>query len=75
MENDTEEPILFIGTTDGNIFEPRGENAFGWDPIFEPKSYLNKTFGEMTLEEKNIISHRYRAFEKMMKHFKLNKKW
>ena len=45
--------------------EERGNGGFGYDPLFlyEP---LNKTFAEVTEEEKNAISHRARACEKML---------
>ena len=45
--------------------EERGTGGFGYDPLFlyEP---LNKTFAEVTEEEKNQISHRARACEKML---------
>ncbi|KAL0433060.1 UNVERIFIED_CONTAM: Inosine triphosphate pyrophosphatase [Sesamum latifolium] len=42
------------------IVPPRGPNDFGWDPIFQPDGY-DKTYAEMAKEEKNKISHRYRA--------------
>ena len=45
------------------INEPRGTNGFGYDPIFYLPE-LNKTMAELTLEEKNRISHRARAAEK-----------
>ena len=47
------------------LTEPHGEGGFGYDPLFlyEP---LNKTFAEVTEEEKNQISHRARACEKML---------
>jgi inosine triphosphate pyrophosphatase len=54
------EPILFVGKCEGEIVEPRGENMFGWDPVFQPKGY-KQTFAEMDLEEKNKISHRSKA--------------
>lgn len=41
--------------------EPRGYGGFGFDPIFIPEGY-DKTFAEMTTEEKNKLSHRGRAF-------------
>lgn len=56
---------LFEGIVDGNIInESRGKEGFGYDPVFMP-SGKNKTFAEMNLSEKNTISHRARAFEKL----------
>lgn len=61
----------FEGRVDGElVFPPRGSLVFGYDPIFLPEN-LDKTFGEMTLEEKQAIppngspalSHRARAFQ------------
>ncbi|WWC62025.1 inosine triphosphate pyrophosphatase [Kwoniella dejecticola CBS 10117] len=61
-----QEPILFEGSTEGNIVPARGPNAFGWDPIFQPVELGgNRTYAEMAGEEKNKISHRYRALEKL----------
>jgi len=57
---------FFEGTVNGNIrTEKSGSEGFGYDPIFEPEGY-NITFAEMSLEEKNIISHRGRAMEKLI---------
>ena len=57
---------LFTGTVEGEIRnEQKGANGFGYDPIFEPE-YLGKTFAEMTLEDKNKMSHRGRAVEKLI---------
>lgn len=51
----------FIGITEGKIlFSPRGENGFGYDPLFLPDGY-DKTYAEMSEEEKNKVSHRYKA--------------
>lgn len=60
-----QEPILFEGRTDGNIVSARGPNNFGWDPIFEPVEGDGKTYAEMASADKNKISHRYRALEKL----------
>lgn len=54
---------LFQGSVQGRISEePRGTGGFGYDPIFIPEEGDGRTFGEMTIEEKNSISHRARAF-------------
>ena len=54
--------IIKEGIVRGNIAEEvRGGQGFGFDPIFIPEGH-NKTFGEMSDEEKNDISHRARAF-------------
>ncbi|KAF8358421.1 hap-1 [Pristionchus pacificus] len=54
-------PITVIkGVCKGRIVSPRGPNTFGWDPCFEPLD-TGKTFAEMTIEEKNVISHRSKA--------------
>ena len=64
---------LFNGTVKGTIMEEkRGTTGFGYDPIFQPEGY-NKTFAEMTSEEKNSISHRGRAVEKLVEFLNSNK--
>ncbi len=51
----------FEGRVDGVIVDaPRGEGGFGYDPIFQPDGY-DQTFGEMSADLKNKISHRARA--------------
>jgi XTP/dITP diphosphohydrolase len=56
---------IYEGIVTGEIIkERRGKNGFGYDPVFKPDGY-NKTFAEMELEEKNIISHRARAVSKL----------
>ena len=57
--------FLFEGTAEGKIItEKRGNEGFGYDPVFVPEGET-RTFAEMPLSEKNLISHRSRAFEKL----------
>ena len=57
--------FLFEGVINGTIIrEKKGTGGFGYDPIFIPEGRI-QTFAEMGLEEKNTISHRARAFEKL----------
>ncbi|EUC38106.1 hypothetical protein COCVIDRAFT_23891 [Bipolaris victoriae FI3] len=56
------EAILFQGRTDGKLVESRGSTVFGWDSCFE---YEGKTYAEMDKSEKNKISHRGKALEKL----------
>ena len=57
--------FLFEGTAEGKIItEKRGNEGFGYDPVFVPERET-RTFAEMPLSEKNLISHRSRAFEKL----------
>jgi len=56
---------LFEGIVEGRIIgEKRGTSGFGYDPVFIPDG-KELTFAEMELSEKNSISHRARAFEKL----------
>jgi len=56
---------VFEGKVSGEIVWPGlGDNGHGYDPIFKPEGY-DVTFGEMDRWEKNRISHRARAFEKL----------
>ncbi|EIN11017.1 Ham1-like protein [Punctularia strigosozonata HHB-11173 SS5] len=59
------EPVLFEGKTDGKIVPARGLPTFGWDAVFEPEEGGGLTYAEMKSEDKNKISHRYRALEKL----------
>ena len=59
-------PVLVVeGRIDGQMtFPPRGDQGFGYDPIFTPEGGA-LTFGEMAPAAKDAISHRARAFEKL----------
>ena len=64
--------VNFEGVVEGKITEEkRGSNGFGYDPIFQPNGY-SSTFGEMSLKEKNKISHRSIAINKMVQYLKEN---
>ena len=57
---------VFEGAMPGQIVWPgRGDQGHGYDPIFQPDGF-EQTFGEMDRWEKNRISHRARAFEKLV---------
>lgn len=60
--------ILFQGVTEGHIVYPRGPRDFGWDPCFQPIGY-DKTYAELPKAEKNAISHRFKAVDKMREYF------
>ena len=64
---DGKEIKFFNGKTLGRIVKPAGENGFGYDPIFMPKGF-NKTYHEMSADEKNAISHRRKALDKLKKY-------
>jgi len=56
---------VFEGIVEGQIADqPRGSRGFGYDPIFVPKDF-HRTFGELEPAEKNQLSHRARALEKL----------
>ena len=60
------EEHFFDGTVEGNIRTSlSGTDGFGYDPIFEPNGY-NITFAEMSMEQKNAISHRAKAMEQLI---------
>ena len=57
--------IVFLGRVNGIVsLKPKGTNGFGYDPIFVPENYT-RTFAEMSLEEKSVISHRKIAITKL----------
>ena len=55
---------FFEGSIKGKVVKPRGDKGFGWDSIFLPDG-MDKTFGELTIEEKAKISMRSEAFKKL----------
>lgn len=68
-ENNIEK--TFIGIAEGIIIDEYKDspNGFGYDPIFYSNE-LKKTFGEATKEEKNSVSHRYKALKKLSEYLK-----
>ena len=57
---------MFEGEIKGTItLAPRGAEGFGYDPVFQPDGF-DRTFAELTSEEKNKISHRANAFAKAL---------
>jgi len=59
----------FFGYSRGRIgFEPKGKKGFGYDPVFLPEGF-DRTFAEMTPEEKDALSHRGKALEKLAEFF------
>jgi XTP/dITP diphosphohydrolase len=58
-------PYYFEGIVEGRILhEPKGAGGFGYDPVFQPDG-SSLSFAQMPLEEKNKISHRGRAVQKL----------
>jgi XTP/dITP diphosphohydrolase len=63
------EAQTFDGACEGKIiFEPRGQNGFGYDPLFVPDGF-EMTFGELGEDVKNKLSHRAKALEKLKRFF------
>jgi inosine triphosphate pyrophosphatase len=62
------EIIIVNGTIFGKIVKQKKDNGFAFDKIFVPNGY-NKTFSQMDLKLKNKISHRSKAFKKLINHF------
>ncbi len=67
---DGEESLLFKGEVNGKIVSKKG-SRFGFDPIFQPEG-SNKTFGEMSIEEKARYSHRMKATRKLKEHIQIS---
>jgi XTP/dITP diphosphohydrolase len=54
------------GRCEGRIaLSPRGEGGFGYDPLFVPDDFPDRTMAELEMEEKNRISHRGKAFSQL----------
>ncbi|MBI2195849.1 MAG: RdgB/HAM1 family non-canonical purine NTP pyrophosphatase [Candidatus Levybacteria bacterium] len=63
--HDGKKPHVFYGEVKGKIAtEIRGDNGFGWDPVFVPQGE-EKTYAQMSVGEKNKISHRRKALDKL----------
>ena len=72
MVNAENRPLLFEGICPGVIAdEVRGNDGFGYDPIFIPDGY-DKSFAELPREVKNDISHRGRALKKLLTYLRIN---
>ena len=62
--------LQFEGTVEGAILhEKQGKDGFGYDPVFLPDGY-DQSFAEMSPEQKNQISHRGRAIQKLIEYLK-----
>lgn len=70
--HDGEKMYFFQGKSTGCIPQVPTEGGFGWDGIFVPTGY-NKSYGEMTPEEKNKISQRSKALDELKRFFQKNK--
>lgn len=69
--NKSAEPLYFDGKCNGKIDNAiKGNNGFGFDPIFFSDE-LQKNLGLATEEEKNLVSHRYKAFIKFLAYLKV----
>ena len=68
-----DETLQFEGIVNGHIlYAPQGKRGFGYDPVFMPEGE-NRSFAEMSIDEKNQISHRGRALEKFMEFIRNSK--
>ena len=64
---------IFEGEVSGKILtELRGNAGFGYDPLFVPDGF-EKTFAEMTSDQKNVLSHRAKAIKSLLKYLKTKK--
>ncbi|RMC25535.1 MULTISPECIES: XTP/dITP diphosphatase [unclassified Lactobacillus] len=69
MPNAFEQDLVVSGQCSGRILTmPRGKDGFGYDPLFYVDE-MDKTFAEMSVDEKNSLSHRGKALQKLLKLF------
>jgi XTP/dITP diphosphohydrolase len=72
-DSEFQAPLLFEGEAEGEVTvnerRGRGKSGFGFDPIFRPSGNI-QTFAQMTIEEKNGLSHRAKAFRKFAEWYK-----
>ena len=55
--------VVYRGTCEGEIaYEMSGASGFGYDPLFLPQAHSNISMAELSMEQKNQISHRGNAF-------------
>jgi XTP/dITP diphosphohydrolase len=72
LADDRGDTLLVQANCRGRIaLAPRGKGGFGYDPLFELPLLGNRTFGEATDEEKAALSHRAKAFHKLLPLLKL----
>lgn len=71
LANSLEDIVIFRGDVKGKVVESRGDNGFQFDRVFIPDGY-DKTFSEMSFEEKNKISHRHKAIAKLKEYLDKN---
>ena len=70
MNLENQEKVLFQGIVCGEIiYEKKGQNGFGYDPVFKPQGY-EETFAELPLSIKNEISHRALAMQQLIEYLK-----
>jgi XTP/dITP diphosphohydrolase len=73
FDSETDVPLVFKGEAEGEIITTEqsrsGRSVFGFDPIFRPIG-SERTFAQMTIEEKNSYSHRAKAFQKFSEWYK-----
>jgi inosine triphosphate pyrophosphatase len=71
LVNSLEDIVIFKGEVSGKVAKMKGDNGFDFDRVFIPDGY-RKRFAEMTFEEKNKISHRYKAIQKLKEYLDKN---